>query len=104
MKQHDMVSRKVVFGKRENIDFDLGIETIATTEAPALVVDWENWRVVREVLPMRYIDAPNNNTVPLLDSHSRFAIEQVKGSTMDFRVDGSQLLCKTFVSESEPVV
>ena len=103
-KQHDMVSRKVVFGKRENIDFDSGIETVATTEAPALVVDWENWRVVREILPMRYMEMPNNNKVPLLDSHSRFAIEQVKGSAMDFRIDGEQLLCKAYVSESEPVV
>jgi hypothetical protein len=103
MKQHEMVSRKVVFGKQE-VNFDEGIDTIATTEAPALVVDWENWRVVREVLPMRFMEAPNNDKVPLLDSHSRVAIEQVKGSARNFRIEGDQLICKTFVSESEVAV
>jgi hypothetical protein len=103
MKQHEMVSRKVVFGKQV-VNFDEGIDTIATTEAPALVVDWENWRVVREVLPMRFMEAPNNDKVPLLDSHSRVAIEQVKGSARNFRIEGDQLICKTFVSESEVAV
>jgi hypothetical protein len=103
MKQHDMVSRNVYFGKSE-IDFNEGIETIATTEAPALVVDWEKWQVVREVLPMRFMEAPNNDKVPLLDSHSRVAIEQVKGSARNFRIEGDQLICKTFISESETAV
>jgi hypothetical protein len=95
-----MVSRAAAIGKKE-FDFEKGIETIATTEAPALVVDWERWQVVREILPMRYMEAPNNDKVPLLDSHSRFEVEQIKGSAKGFRVDGTQLLCTCFVSEAE---
>lgn len=95
-----MVSRAVTIGKKE-IDFAKGIETIATTEAPALVVDWERWAIVREVLPMKYMEAPNNDKVPLLDSHSRFEVEQIKGSAKNFRTEGSQLLCTCFVSEAE---
>lgn len=98
-----MVSRAVTLANKE-YDFDKGIETIATTEAPALVVDWERWDVVREVLPMRFMEQPKNDKVPLLDSHSRFEIEQVKGSAKNFRVDGNQLLCMAYVSESEPVI
>lgn len=98
-----MVSRAVTLAKKE-YDFNDGIETIATTEAPALVVDWERFDVVREVLPMRYMEGPKNDKVPLLDSHSRFAIEQVKGSAKDFRIDGDMLICKAYVSESEPVI
>lgn len=102
-----MVSRAVALVKRaagEAIDFTKGIETIATTEAPALVVDWERWEVVREILPMRYREAPESGKVPLLDSHNRSSIEKIKGSASDFRVDGNQLLCKTYISESEPVI
>jgi hypothetical protein len=101
--QRKMVSRAVTLAKKE-YDFDSGIETIATTEAPALVVDWERWDIVREVLPMRYMEEPNNGKVPLLDSHSRFALEQIKGSAKNFRVENDQLLCLAYVSESEPVV
>jgi hypothetical protein len=95
-----MVSRAVTIAKKE-IDFEKGIDTIATTEAPALVVDWERWAIVREILPMRYMEAPNNDKVPLLDSHSRFEVEQIKGSAKNFRTEGTQLLCQCFVSEAE---
>src|SRR5688572_15253582 len=78
-----MVSRAVTIAKKE-INFDKGIDTIATTEAPTLVVDWERWAIVREILPMRYMEAPNNDKVPLLDSHSRFEVEQIKGSAKNF--------------------
>lgn len=98
-----MVSRAVALAKKE-IDFEKGIDTIATTDAPALVVDWERWAVVREILPMRYCEMPANDKVPLLDSHSRFEIEQVKGSAKNFQVTEGQLLCKSFVSESEQSV
>lgn len=98
-----MVSRAVALAKKE-IDFEKGIDTIATTDAPALVIDWERWQVVREILPMRYCEMPNNDKVPLLDSHSRFALEQIKGSAKNFTTTENQLLCKSFVSESEPEV
>lgn len=95
-----MVSRAVALAKKE-IDFEKGIDTIATTDAPALVIDWERWQVVREILPMRYCEMPANDKVPLLDSHSRFEVEQIKGSAKNFETTESQLLCKSFVSESE---
>ncbi len=98
-----MCSRAIPLSKRE-VDFEDGIDTIATTDAPALVIDWDRWQVVREILPMRYCEMPNNDKVPLLDSHSRFEIEQIKGSAKNFKVDDGMLLCKSFVSESEPVV
>jgi hypothetical protein len=98
-----MVSRAISL-KAAVKDFDNGIETIATTDAPAEVIDWERWQVVREILPMRYMEAPNNDKVPLLDSHSRGSVEKIKGSASNFRTKGGQLLCKAFISKSEPVV
>lgn len=98
-----MVSREVPFSIKadKEIDFEKGIETIATTEQPAIVVDWERWEIVREVLPMKYVDLPKNDKVVLLDSHSRVSTEKVLGSAKNWRAEGVNLLCKTFVSETE---
>ena len=85
-------------------DISAGIDTVATTEAPAMVIDWSMWCVVREILPMRYMEAPENDKVPLLDSHDREEIANVKGSARDFTVNGSDLMCKTFISSVEPQI
>lgn len=99
-----MVSRAAPIKERATIDFEKGIETIATTEAPALVVDWERWEVVREILPMRYMEAPNNDKVPLLDSHSRVSTSKVLGSAKNFTIEGDKLMAKTFVSAAEDTI
>jgi hypothetical protein len=95
-----MCSKSVLLN-RANIDFEKGIDTVATTDAPALIIDWERWQVVREILPMRYAEMPVNDKVPLLDSHSRFSIEMIKGSATNWTVTASELMAKTFVSKSE---
>lgn len=94
-----MCSRAMAMNKE--IDFDRGIETVASTDAPVMVVDWERWEIIREVLPMRYFESPDNDKVPLLDAHSRFSVEKVIGSAREFRITETELLTKTFVSESE---
>lgn len=96
-----MCSRAVALDKKKDIDFTRGIDTIATTDAPTLIVDWERWQIVREVLPMRYAVLPDNDKAPLLDTHSRFSIEQIKGSAKEWTTSDNQLLCKCFISESE---
>jgi hypothetical protein len=95
-----MCSKSILLN-RANIDFEKGIDTVATTDDPALVVDWERWQVVREILPMRYAEMPNNDKVPLLDAHSRFSIEMIKGSATNWTTSGKELLAKTFISKSE---
>lgn len=97
-----MVSRSVTLpAERKTLDFQKGIETIATTEAPALVVDWDRWEIVREILPMRFMEAPTNDKVPFLDSHNRSSLEKVKGSARNFRVDGDKLMTLVFISDTE---
>lgn len=100
-----MVSRAISLVNRaeKSIDWEKGIDTIATSENPALVIDWERWQVVREILPMRYREAPASGKVPLLDSHNRSSVDKVKGSAKAFTIDGINLMCKTFVSGSDPV-
>lgn len=95
-----MCSRAIAIERKE-IDFEKGIDTIATTDAPALVIDWDRWEVIREILPMRYCEMPANDKAPLLDSHSRWSVEQIKGSAKNWTVNENKLLCKSFVSEAE---
>ena len=97
-----MVSRAIAMPKER--DFTKGIETIATTEDPAMVVDWERWDVVREVLPMKYAEMPTGGKVPLLDSHMRKGIENIKGSATNWRTEGGNLMATTFISETETAI
>lgn len=95
-----MCSRVVAIDKATK-DFEKGIDTIATTDSPTLIIDWERWQIVREILPMRYAVLPDNDKAPLLDTHSRWSIEQIKGSARNWTTSETQLLCKCFISESE---
>lgn len=97
-----MVSRSIPI--KAEADISQGIDTIATTEAPVEVIDWERYQIVREILPMRYMEQPNNDKVPLLDSHNRNSVEKVKGSAQKFRAEGVNLMCKTFISASDPIL
>lgn len=98
-----MASREgVSFTNTRAVNFTAGIDTIATTEAPALVVDWSRFEVIREILPMQYCEMPFTGKVPFLDSHSRRSLDKVKGSAREFRTEGNKLMCKVFISESEP--
>lgn len=56
------------------------VEVIASTEAPAMVMDWERWEVVPEVLLMSGCRLPATGQVPLLDSHNRDSVSKVLGS------------------------
>lgn len=94
----------VIFTRAEGKKISDGIDTVATTDAPAIVVDWERWEMVREVLPMHYCELPKNDKAVLLDAHSRMSIEDVKGSARNWSIAEHELFCKTFVSESEEEV
>ncbi len=61
------------------------IRWVLTTEMPATVFDWNRYDFVEEVLLMEGIMIPENGQVPLLDSHSRWSVDDVLGSVRDFQ-------------------
>lgn len=99
-----MCSRVAVVNREANVEIDNGFETIATTDAPAIVVDWERWEMVREILPMKYCQMPDNDKTPVLDSHVRRSVEDILGYANGWRTTEHELLCKLFISETEPDV
>lgn len=64
---------------------DGGLRWILTTEAPATVFDWERFDLVSEVLLVDGLVLPATKQVPLLDSHSRYSVDDVLGSVTDIR-------------------
>ena len=64
---------------------DGGLRWILTTEAPATVFDWERFDFVSEVLLMDGLILPATKQVPLLDSHSRYSVDDILGSVTDIR-------------------
>lgn len=68
------------------------VEAVITTEAPAIVVDWERWEMVREILLMSGVVLPDTKQVTLLNTHSRYSTEDIRGSIRELRVEGDALV------------
>ena len=66
------------------------VEVIASTEAPASVMDWERWEVVREVLLMSGCRIPASGQLVLLDTHSRESVNRVLGSFRSARIAATE--------------
>lgn len=66
------------------------VEVIASTEAPAMVMDWDRWEVVREVLLMSGCRIPASGQLVLLDTHSRESVNRVLGSFRSARVTATE--------------
>jgi HK97 family phage major capsid protein len=94
-------SRAAVVEKTQINETERSIRNIIATEQPAVVIDWENWEYVREILLMDGAIIPTNRQVVLLDSHSRYSTASVKGSTREIKmVDGFENLGRVLVGKS----
>lgn len=96
-----MCSRSAILN-RAQVDFERGIDTVATTDAPVLVVDWERWQIVREILPMRYAELPDK--VPLMDAHNTGSVDRIRGSAKEFKTTDHELMARTFISDQFPTI
>lgn len=70
------------------------IEAVIATENPVRVFDWVDGEYVDEILLMRGLDTPAR--VPLLDSHSRWSVDDVIGSTRDFQIKNGELHARNY--------
>lgn len=74
------------------------VDVVAATENPVLVMDYDRWEPVSEVLLMSGVKLPSSRQVPLLDSHSRWSSSDVIGSARELRVENRQLVCRAHFS------
>ena len=71
--------------KTRSVDF------IAATERRVRMFDWDLGEI-DEILLMKGAVLPESRQIPLLDTHSRYGIEDVLGSARDLRVEGDRLI------------
>lgn len=57
------------------------VKGVLATELPVVVADWFNWRMIREIVLIDGLEIPER--MPLLDSHSRFEVADIKGSVVN---------------------
>lgn len=70
------------------------VECVIGSERPVVRYDWENNELYEEVLLMDgYTEDGNSKAgIPLLNSHSRWSIDSVLGTTTDIHVEGDKLV------------
>jgi hypothetical protein len=74
---------------------------VASTETPAVMVDWEAGRYIDEILIASGGSIPNDH-VPLLRNHRRFdPSDDIYGSAREWKLeDQLQWVCRCFISEA----
>jgi HK97 family phage major capsid protein len=85
-----------------NLD-ERSVDCSIATENPSLVIDWDEWEIVREILlcgPDNVI-LPDSKQVPLLESHLRITTEYLKGSIRSLNVANAEVGGKAFISSIE---
>lgn len=75
------------------------VEATIATDEPVWVFDMREWEMVREILVMGGLEAPDQ--VPLLDNHNRNSNEDVLGSTRSIKVEGGQLAAVNHFASDE---
>ena len=73
------------------------IEAVISTETPATVMDWSNWRLIREVLIPE--GCVSDDQVPLLKDHNRSNSEMVLGAARNINPAKSGVTARLFFED-----
>lgn len=73
----------------DTIDEDhRSVEAVLSTENPATVFDWAQYRLIDEVLIARGAELPERR--PMLETHQRWSLDNVLGSVREMRVENQE--------------
>ncbi len=102
--QRDLQSRDITTRsyslKADSLNIkERSVEAVIATEDPVLVLDWNRFDVIEEILLMSGARLPTNGQVPMLDSHDRSSVQKQVGSTRNLRVEGDKLIGKNIFSQ-----
>jgi len=75
------------------------VEATIATEDPVTVLDWTRWELIDEVLRMDGASLPAQ--LSLLDSHSRWSLDDVLGSAREFRTESGQAAGRIYFADDE---
>lgn len=77
------------------------VEAVLATEGRVKVLDWQNWRIIDEILIAR--GAEFADQVVLLETHQRWSLDNVLGSVRDLRLEGSEVIGRPQFAEGDAV-
>lgn len=93
----DLTSRRATFRSESINEANRSFEAVVATEAPAVVRDYETWRLIDEVLVASGGEFPQQ--MPLLDDHNRYGSLAVIGSAREFRQSESGWIGRGYFAE-----
>ncbi|MBL7214968.1 MAG: HK97 family phage prohead protease [Phycisphaerae bacterium] len=76
------------------------IEAVIATESPVMVLDWNQFEVIEEVLIMAGCEIPPTRQVPMLDTHDRRSVQSQLGSTRDLKTENDQLIGRNYFADT----
>ena len=88
--------------KSINVD-ERSVEVVCASETPVMERDWDTWELMPTVLLMSGCELPENNQVPLLNSHDRLSAQSVIGSVRNLRIEAGQLIGRAYFSRASEV-
>lgn len=98
MQTREMNTRMLAI-RAESIDEKTrSVEAVLTTETPAEIMDWREWREVTEILVAD--GARFGPQIPLLDNHQRFEIDNQLGSVRNIRKEKGRLVGRLYFAEN----
>jgi hypothetical protein len=75
------------------------IDAVLATDAPVTVLDRRSWETIDEVLRMDGCEIPAQ--LPMLESHSRWSLDDVLGSIRSIRLEDGQVCGRLFFATDE---
>lgn len=97
--RRDITCRAFQFRAGTYDDKTRSIEAVIATDERVLVFDMCNWEVIEEVLIMDGVRVPDQ--LPYIDTHMRFTITAMLGSTRNMRVEGGKLIGRNFFADTD---
>lgn len=97
----NIYSRETAPLVRKSVDEETrSIEGVVATELPAMVFDWSRWEPIQEILLMDGVELPESKQVIMLDTHTRYWLSAIKGSTRELRVEDDPKLGRVLMGRN----
>lgn len=92
--RRDLISQSMTLRSATINEEERSIEAVFATDAPVAVFDWMRYEPIDEVLRADGAELPSQ--VVLLDTHSRYSLDDVLGSGRAMRRDGNAIVGRLF--------
>lgn len=102
LHRRDLVCRDMQVRAATINEADRSVEVVMATERATPVFDMQAFRVIDEVLLVRGVE--HAAQVVLLDTHFRFSVDDVLGSTREIRAEGEQVIGRAYFADDDDSV